>query len=242
MGSIDKNNKGEDVIEIINSFELIFKDKTNDDINSNEIDLQYLTKRLNQQSIILPNEILIGVYEIVEDGLTPSIEFIKVQNGIQEFNELNIGLIFNPLLIQNNNDDIKRDGNFFQIINSKFQEIKSKEAEKIAIDTILNLKENNFNNELENFKQIYQINKKFLYELSSRIEILLQNLPQIKDFNKLRHLNSLISKLNYKINDDLKLNLINFQNNLTFYMEILMILQNLKKLNNLQSQISKIII
>ncbi|KAH3682282.1 hypothetical protein WICPIJ_006751 [Wickerhamomyces pijperi] len=253
-GSSDSDEE----ISIVNSFDIVFTEEQ-------LIDWVYLEKRIQQQAIILPNEIILGVYQINDsEPLQLSEELIEFREGLSsQYGDANLtALVFNPKLLQTDNNDIrgtKTNPQFYKIYQSSSSsstdeaesktstQIKTKDSEKVAIDTILTLQEDKSSDEEKHFALFYKVNKSFLAELESRIDIILRNVPttyqtlQHKDYQLLRDVNSLVAKLQqYKQGQDQVLSLIGLENNLKFYMEVIMSLQNLQSLEDMKVQLSMV--
>lgn len=260
MGSIIPQQTSQSVIEnteerdIVNSFDVIFTKDGGEDGGSGVIDWVYLEKRINQQRTILPNEEILGVYEIQttnKGDLAPSDALASFQRELISF----IGdvklttLVFNPsLLLQSDSSSSTTSTvspEFYKVyqhnqqISKNSNQIKTKDAEKIAIETIISLPETNQIDEELQFDQFLLSHQSFLSQLSQRIDIIISQISHCKDYEILREINSLVAKLNYKHGQSqIGLNLVSLENNWKFYMEVVISLQNLSKLDDLKTSIS----
>ncbi|CAM9012721.1 unnamed protein product [Wickerhamomyces anomalus] len=233
-------NEGKDgSLQLINSFEFAFQD-------DGVPDLSYLQTRLEQQSVILPNEYLVGVYEIKQKHeLKPSVEILQLHDLLKEYNVDLVTLVFNPEL------SLKKFTNqkFVKIYDNQLNDLKynvdTKEAEKVAVDTVLDVKDVENEDELNKATDQIESQSFILKTLHSKIELILEYLTKTDPastpgyYDILRQVNSFISKVKFKQNDDIKTKLIDLETDYNMLISLGTMNDTIKGLDSINLDLKK---
>ncbi|CCH43192.1 COP9 signalosome complex subunit 6 [Wickerhamomyces ciferrii] len=231
-------NEDNGKLQVFNSFEFVIID--------NSPDLTSLQTRLEQQSVILPNEYIIGVYQITQNkDLKPDDNIILLHSLLEGYNNNLITLIFNPNFAAKKHTNEK----FIKIFDNKQNELKfdvdNKEAEKIAVDTVLEIKENDSNDESQKAND-QLISQSFLLKtIKNKIRLIIAFLQQADPektpnyYDILRNVNSFISKIQYKQDEDIKTKLVDLETEYNTLISIGTITENIKNLESISLDLKK---
>ncbi|CDR45620.1 CYFA0S19e01024g1_1 [Cyberlindnera fabianii] len=185
-------------LSLINSFEV--------PLNEQGPDTVYAYERNTLMSQIYPEEGgIIGVYVVDSslDGVPTEAVMLANELGVSTV------LVFSPQLASNN------DGKYFRVFNLEGTELKCNvtHSGEEAVNTVLALKEADAT-ETSKSKDMVNTTKGVLDILTERTKFLTSALQNglIKDYDTLRQINSLVSKLGYKADEDVKKELLDVEN------------------------------
>lgn len=223
-----------DTTHIVNSFELVFHDGVLDHI--------YLEEKIRQFSTIYPDEFVVGAYLINTVGLDIDSTLAGLLKGLlKDSNTEPKFLVFNPSLATQKFSNVK----FIKVYDTELNELKydivSKDAEKISVDTILNLKDGVELNNQAKLKQQVELQKFTLASIERKVNVLkryLESKPE--DQAVLRNINALISKLlNFKATQDIKTQLVDLENDFNLLLTLGSVNENLSTLTRVSNELKR---
>lgn len=225
-------NEQDGILQLINSFEIIYEEGVPD--------LNYFQTRLEQQSVILPNEYLVGVYETsTSKDLKPSDYVLQLHELLKDYNNQLITLVFNPESASKTYTNQK----FVKVYDNEKIELKydvdTKEAEKVAIDTVLDLKDIDNEDELNKATEQIESQQFTLKTLQSKIKLIIEYLnnsnPEKKQgyYDIIRHVNSFISKIQYKQDESIQTKLLDLETDYNMLISLGSLSENIKTLDNI---------
>lgn len=237
VGVVLGNEQG-GTLQLINSFEIT----TSEDGSP---DLDYLQTRLEQQAVILPQEYLVGVYEISNDEeLKPSDATKELQLLLKGYNVDLVTLVFNPDSASKKFTNQK----FVKVFDNQWKELSyvvdTKEAEKVAVDTILELHETENDDELSKATEQIESQKFILRTMHSKIKLIIDYLNRTDPSNPgyyetLRQVRSLLSKLQYQQDSQVKTHLIDLETNYNMLISLGVLNENIKTLDSISLDLKK---
>lgn len=238
IGVILGNEDHDGTLQLVNSFEFAF-------LKDDSPDLSYLQTRLEQQSVILPNEYLVGVYEVMKnDDLKPSEDVLQLHQLLKGYNVDLVTLVFNP------SNALKKFTNqkFVRIYNNHLEELKydvsTKEAEKIAVDTVLDVKDVDHEDELNKATEQLESQSFILDTLHSKIELIIAYLNEVDPstpgyYDILRQINSFISKSKYKQDEPVKMKLVDLETDYNMLISLGTLNDTIKGLDSVNLDLKK---
>lgn len=237
LGVILGNEQG-GTLQLINSFELTL-------LENGSPDLDYLQTRLEQQAVILPQEYLVGVYEISSDEeLKPTNATKELQLLLKGYNVDLITLVFNPDFASKKFTNQK----FVRIFDSELNElpydVDTKEAEKVAVDTVLELHETENSDELSKATEQIESQKFILQTMHSKIKLIIDYLNKTDPskpgfYDTLRQVKSLLSKLQYQQDSQVKTRLIDLETGYNMLISLGVLNENIKTLDSISLDLKK---
>lgn len=179
---------------ILNSFEVPVKES--------KLDQTYITERNSLMAQVYPEEGgLIGCYAIDDELNFSSLQEVMSQLKSQ------VGLVLSP------KQCTSKDGKYFKVYNAQGDELRVDIMEngQEAVNTVLALKDGN--NEFSKSRDMVETQRDVLKIIQERVTILKSALQTGKlDYAALRKVNSLCHKLKYTVDDDIKQELVELEN------------------------------
>jgi hypothetical protein len=209
-----RGHRSRNALLILNSFEAPLVDGS--------LDMTYIADRNSLMNQVYPEEVgIIGCY-VINDDLN-----FDVVNGMT--NELNgqVVMIFSPKM------SISKDGKYYKVFSPHGRELKVEIMNngKEAVNTVLDLKD--VNNEMTKSKDMVDTQKDVLSIMQERVSILIKALESGSlEYDTLRKVNSLWHKLNYKVDDDIKEQLVELENDYKLILTTGLIYENLNSLES----------
>jgi hypothetical protein len=226
--------KTADYIDIVNSFELV--------VNDYGLDREYLTDRLSQQRTILPQEEVVGLYEISRDL---SVDFVSSLKD--ELEGIALNLSFSPEKASKKYSNERFYSVFEASTGAELKvETATKTSEKIAVDTVLDIKEKNYN-DLDKIQDQVNSQRFILMNLREKIAVISKLLKSdessinIDNYHQfLRDVNSFVHKLNYKQSPETKESLVQLENQYNLLLNLGQISDNLAQMNKINTELKKL--
>lgn len=178
---------------------------------------------------IFPEEgAVIGAYAIADD-----LTFASVQK-VMALTQSEVGLVFSP------RNSTNKDGKYYKVYDLQGRELRVSIAGKgqEAVDTVLELKDGS--NEFTKSKDMAETQKDILGIIQERVAVLITALESEKlDYATLRRVNSLYHKLRYTIDDEMKEQLVELENDYKLILNTGIIHENISSLENVNTAAKK---